>query len=167
VRRVVRALEVCLVTGQPLSEQQGKEPPPYCILQIGLMMDREALYERADRRLKRMIDAGLLEEVQRLLAQGYDWSLPAMSAVGYAEFQAYLEGRPPEPVEGGPTLDAVIVEIESNLHRFIRHQYNWFGLDDPGIRWFDVTRATHEEVEAVVRTWLEKHCPRRFASMAP
>jgi tRNA dimethylallyltransferase len=165
VRRVIRALEVCLVTGRPITEQQGKEPPPYRILQIGLTMDREALYDRADRRLRMMIEAGLPGEVQRLLAHGYDWSLPAMSAVGYAEFQPYFEGRYPELAEA--TLDEVIVEIESDLHRFIRHQYNWFDLDDPDIRWFDVTRRTHEEIEDVVRTWLEKHRGGRFASLAP
>jgi len=175
VRRVVRALEVCLVTGQPITDQQGKEPPPYHILQIGLTMDREALYTRADRRLQRMIEAGLVEEVQRLLTRGYDWRFPAMSAVGYAEFQSYFEGRPrkrvegryPDPVERETTLDEVIGEIESHLHRFIRHQYNWFDVDDPGIRWFDATRTTHDAIQAVVRTWLEKHCPRWFASLSP
>ncbi|MGD8244134.1 MAG: tRNA (adenosine(37)-N6)-dimethylallyltransferase MiaA [Anaerolineae bacterium] len=173
VRRVVRALEVCLVTGQPMTDQQGKEPPPYHILQIGLTMDREALYARADRRLQWMIEAGLLEEVQRLVAQGYHWSLPAMSAVGYAEFQPYLEsrshqpdeGRHPRPGEAEATLDEVIEAIQSNLRRFIRHQYNWFDLDDPHIRWFDVSRTTHQQLQAVVRRWLEKHCPRWFASL--
>ncbi|MGC9334495.1 MAG: tRNA (adenosine(37)-N6)-dimethylallyltransferase MiaA [Anaerolineae bacterium] len=176
VRRVVRALEVCLITGQPITDQQGKEPPPYDILQIGLTMDRETLYARVNSRLQRMIEEGLLEEVQRLLAQGYDWRLPAMSAVGYAEFQAYFEGRSrervkgpsperdkgrhPEPPKGEARLDDVIGEIESNLHRFIRHQYNWFDLDDPDIRWFDVTRTTQDEIQATIHRWLKKHRPR-------
>jgi tRNA A37 N6-isopentenylltransferase MiaA len=122
-----------------------------------------------------MIEAGLLEEVQQLLGWGYDWSLPAMSAVGYAEFQPYFESRSrklveerhPQPVEGEVTLDDVIGEIESSLHRFIRHQYNWFALDDPGIHWFDVSLATQGEIRAVVRRWLQKHYPRKFASLAP
>jgi tRNA dimethylallyltransferase len=165
VRRVVRALEVCLVTGRPISEQQGREPPPYRTLQIGLTMDREALYVRVRRRLKVMIEAGLVEEVRWLRAQGYDWSLPAMSAVGYAEFQPYLDQHHSQPVEGPPllpaeetgTLEEVITEVERGLHRFIRHQYNWFALDDPTIQWFDVTQATFEEIEAVVRGWLETY----------
>ncbi len=148
VRRVVRALEVCLVTGRPISEQQGKEPPPYPVLQIGLTMDRELLYKRADRRLELMIDAGLLEEVRQLLEQGYDWSLPAMSAVGYAEFQSYFEGS--------AALDDVIADIQSDLRRLIRQQYNWFSLDDPDIRWFDVTQTAPEEVESVVSRWLAR-----------
>jgi tRNA dimethylallyltransferase len=160
VRRVVRALEVCLVTGKPISDQQGKEPPPYHILQIGLTMDRKALYRRADRRLEMMLEAGLVEEVQRLLAQGYDWSLPAMSAVGYAEFQPYFGGRCPEPAGGESTLDEVIADIESNLHRFVRHQYSWFSLHDPDILWFDITGTNYEEIEAVVRRWVGKQFPR-------
>lgn len=148
VRRVVRALEVCLVTGRPISEQQGKEPPPYEVLQVGLTMDRELLYERVDRRLEGMMEAGLVEEVRQLLQEGYDWSLPAMSAVGYAEFKAYFEGE--------ATVDEVVAEVQSDLRRFIRHQYNWFSLDDAEIRWFDVTETTHEEIERVVRGWLDQ-----------
>ena len=147
VRRVVRALEVCLVTGRPISDQQGKAPPPYQILQLGLTMDRQKLYERADRRLEMMIEAGLLDEVRRLLEQGYHWDLPAMSAVGYAEWKPFFQGQ--------ADLDEVIAEIQSDLRRFIRHQYNWFSLDDPDIRWFDVGETNHEEIEAVVRGGLE------------
>ena len=148
VRRVIRALEVCLITGRPISEQQGKEPPPYPVFQIGLTMDREALYERVDARLMSMVDAGLLEEVRDLLEQGYGWRLPAMSAVGYAEFRPYFTGE--------ASLEEVIAEIRANLRRFIRHQYNWFSLDDPDIRWFDVTRARDEEIESVVDEWLQR-----------
>ena len=155
IRRVVRALEVCLITGRPISEQQGKDPPPYHILQIGLTMDRDQLYERADRRLEMMIDAGLVDEVRGLLEQGYHWHLPSMSAVGYAEFKSFFGNQQTESTEA-ETLDDVLEEIQSNLHRFIRHQYNWFSLDDPVIRWFDITPATHEEIEAFVRTWLNE-----------
>jgi tRNA dimethylallyltransferase len=147
VRRVVRALEVCLVTGRPISEQQRKVPPPYRILQIGLTMDREALYERADTRLEMMIEAGLPAEVRRLVERGWGWDLPAMSAVGYAEFKPYFERE--------AALGEVVARIRSGLHRFIRHQYSWFSLDDPDIRWFDVAHAQPEEIEAVVAGWLE------------
>ncbi len=156
VRRVVRALEVCLITGRPISEQQGKEPPPYQILQIGLTMDRDDLYERADRRLEMMIEAGLVDEVRALLEQGYHWHLPAMSAVGYTEFEPFFEGSPPERAEETVEVGEVMAEIRSNLHRFIRHQYNWFSLDDPAIHWFDVAHTAHQEIEAVVRRWLSE-----------
>jgi tRNA dimethylallyltransferase len=147
VRRVVRALEVCLITERPISEQQGKRPPPYRILQIGLTMERELLYARADRRVEAMMDAGLEDEVRWLVGAGYRWELPAMSGLGYVQFKPYFEGE--------ASLDEVVSEIKHATHRLVRHQYNWFRLDDPDIRWFDVTETTAGDIEAVVKEWLE------------
>jgi len=159
VRRVVRALEVCLSTGRPISEQQKKKPPPYRILQIGLTMERAALYERADRRLEAMMEAGLEEEVRRLLEAGYGWELPAMSGVGYAQFKPYFEGE--------TTQEQVVTEIKRVTRSFIRRQYNWFSLKDPHIHWFDVTETASEEIEILVRTWLvEEQIDGSFASIA-
>jgi len=62
VRRVVRALEVCIRSGRPFSEQRGKTPPPYRILTIGLTMERQALYRRIDRRIDDMLAQGLVDE---------------------------------------------------------------------------------------------------------
>jgi len=146
VRRVIRALEVCLITEQPISEQQRKQPPPYRVLQIGLTMAREALYARADERVAAMMDAGLADEVQRLVAAGYGWDLPAMSGLGYVQFKPYFERQ--------ATLAEVVAEIERATRRFIRHQYNWFRLSDPAIRWFDVTETAQKEIERIVREWL-------------
>jgi tRNA dimethylallyltransferase len=159
VRRIVRALEVCLSTGRPISEQQKKEPPPYRILQIGLTTDRAVLYDRADRRLEAMMEAGLEEEVRRLLKAGYGWELPAMSGVGYAQFKPYFEGQ--------ATLERVVPEIKRGTRRFIRRQYNWFSLNDPNIRWFDVIKTTPDEVETMVKEWLtEAQTDNSFASIA-
>jgi tRNA dimethylallyltransferase len=146
VRRVIRALEVCLITGRPISEQQRKHPSPYRILQIGLTMAREALYARADRRIEAMMTAGLADEVRRLVEAGYGWDLPAMSGLGYVQFKPYFEGQ--------ATLEEVVAQIKRATRRFIRHQYNWFRPSDPAIRWFDVAEATAEEIEAAVRAWL-------------
>lgn len=151
LRRVIRALEVCLLTGQPISEQQRKRPPPYRILQVGLTMERAALYARADRRVEAMMAAGLEDEVRRLLEAGYGWDLPAMSGLGYVQFRPYFEGQ--------ATLEEVVAEIKRATHRFVRHQYNWFRLSDPAIRWFDVTGTEVDEVdevEVVVGAWLEE-----------
>ena len=152
VRRVIRALEVCLITGQPISEQQRKQPPPYRILQIGLTMERASLYARADQRVEAMMAAGLADEVRRLTEAGYGWNLPAMSGLGYVQFKPCFEGQ--------ATLEEVVVEIKRATRRFIRHQYNWFRLNDPTIRWFDVTETEEEEekekeIEELVREWLE------------
>jgi len=146
VRRVIRALEVCLITGQPISEQQGKQPPPYRILQIGLTMERAALYARADRRVEAMVAAGLEDEVRRLVEAGYGWNLPAMSGLGYMQFRPYFTGA--------TTLEEVVTEIKHATHSFIRRQYNWFRLTDPAIRWFDAAETTVAEIEAAVKAWL-------------
>ena len=146
VRRVIRALEVCVVTGRPFSAQRGREPPPYRILQIGLTMDRAALYARADARVQAMIEAGLVDEVRRLLEAGYGWELPAMSGLGYIQFRPYFEGK--------ASLAEVVAEIKRATRRFIRHQYNWFRLNDPRIHWFDAARTPPEEIECFVREWL-------------
>jgi len=148
VRRVIRALEVCLTTGKPFSAQRRRIPPPYRILQIGLTMDREALYARADARIEAMMKAGLLDEVRRLVEAGYGWDLPSMSSVGYAQFRPYFEGK--------ATLEEVVAEIKRATRRLIRHQYNWFRLSDPRIRWFDVAHTPPEKIEAFVRKWLEE-----------
>jgi tRNA dimethylallyltransferase len=129
VRRVVRALEVYSKTGIPISQHQGAQPPPYCTLQVGLTMPRELLYARADARVDRMVDKGLVAEVKTLMDQGYDLNLPAMSGLGYRQVGAYLVGE--------LDLEEAIHLIKKETHRFIRQQYNWFRLDDPSIHWFD------------------------------
>jgi tRNA dimethylallyltransferase len=146
VRRVIRALEVCLLTDRPISEQQGREPPPYRILQIGLTMAREALYAHADERIEAMMAAGLENEVCRLVEAGYGWELPAMSGLGYVQFKPYFEGE--------ATLEEVIEEIKRATRRFIRHQYNWFRPTDSAIHWFDAFETPPTEIESTVKTWL-------------
>jgi len=130
VRRVIRALEVGLVTGCPISEWQRKQPLDYHLLQLGLTMERSQLYQRADQRIERMIAHGLVSEVQALLAQGYDQELPAMSGLGYRQIVRYLQGH--------FSLEEAVTAIKRDTRRFIRHQYNWFRLSDPRIRWFDM-----------------------------
>jgi len=147
VRRVIRALEVCIVTGKPISEQQTKVPPPYQILQIGLTMDRDVLYARADQRVDRMMAAGLPFEVQRLLDDGYTWDLPAMSGLGYLQFREHFET--------GMALEEVTGRIKQATHSFIRRQYNWFRLKDPSIRWFNALNVSAGAIETYVRQWLE------------
>lgn len=132
-RRVIRALEVTLVTGWPISALQRKSPPPYRVLQVGLTLARPLLYQRIDARVERMMEAGLLDEVRRL-AERYGWRVPAMSGLGYAQLGAHLRGE--------LTLDEAVAAIKRETRRFVRQQANWFKLDDPAIHWFDVTLGT-------------------------
>jgi len=146
VRRVIRALEVCIVTGKPISEQQKKVPPPYRVLQVGLTMARDILYVRVDQRVDRMMVSGLLQEVKRLVDDGYGWELPAMSGLGYLQFKPYFEGE--------ADLKDVVAEIKRVTRVLIRRQYNWFRLSDPMIRWFDAACTTTGVIEAEVCQWL-------------
>jgi tRNA dimethylallyltransferase len=149
VRRVVRALEVYLETGQPISELQRKKPPPYRILQIGLTMDRRELYRRIDERVDRMIREGLVEEVKGLVERGYGYDLPSMSGLGYQQIGMYLRGQ--------VSLEEAIQLIKHHTRRFVRHQYNWFRLNDTSIRWFDVFPDTYEEIRELVASFLRMH----------
>lgn len=129
VRRVIRALEVCLATGVPISELQRKDPPPYRVRQIGVTRPRPALYERIDRRVDAMVTAGLVDEVRGLIDRGYGWNLPAMTGLGYRQVGQYLRGE--------VTLDEAIALIKKGTRRFVQQQYNWFRLADPRIHWLD------------------------------
>lgn len=147
VRRVIRALEVCLTAGRPISELQRKTPPPYTSRILGLTCDREALYQRIDRRVDRMMEKGLLEEVQGLLDTGCKKGDPAMSGLGYRQLVGYLTGElsMPEAVE----------RIKFETHRFVRQQYTWFRPDDPRISWFDVDSPRWKErLAQAIDDWL-------------
>jgi tRNA dimethylallyltransferase len=147
VRRVVRALEVTLVKGRPISELQRKRPPPYHICMIGLFRERESLYQRIDRRVERMMDAGLLAEVETLRDAGYDRRLPALSGLGYRQLWDYLEGE--------VTLKEAVERIKFESHRFARQQATWFRRHDPAITWFDMEEPGVETAVATfVRHWL-------------
>jgi tRNA dimethylallyltransferase len=129
VRRVIRALEVCLVSGCPISELQTRQPPPWRVLWLGVTRPRAELYARIDARVDRMIAGGLVEEVRRLAEAGYDWGLPAMTGLGYRQIGAYLRGE--------IDLPAAIALIKRGTRRFVQQQRNWFPPDDPAIRWSD------------------------------
>jgi tRNA dimethylallyltransferase len=146
VRRVVRALEVCIKTGRPFSEQRGKRPPPYEILQIGLTMEREALYERIDRRIDEMVAKGLVAEVQGLVARGYTWELPAMSSLGYLQFREHLAGA--------MTLEDAVALVKKETRRFVRQQYNWFRPANPHIHWLDASESPYPAACALIREWV-------------
>ncbi len=146
VRRVIRALEVTLVSGRPISELQKKSPPPYRICQIGLARPREELYARIDARVDQMMAAGLLAELEKLRDAGYGRSLTSMSGLGYRQLWAYLDGE--------MTLDEAIERIKFETHRFARHQANWFRQNDPAIHWFTMGDGVETAVLTLVRNWL-------------
>ncbi len=141
VRRVIRALEVYRKTGVPISQHQKKTPPAYAILQLGLTMPREILYERIDLRVDKMMAAGLLAEMQNLVDAGYDWHKPAMIGLGYRQLGQYLRHE--------VSLAEAVALIKKETRRFVRQQYNWFRLDDPQIHWFDISGGLNQEYLAI------------------
>jgi tRNA dimethylallyltransferase len=138
VRRVVRALEVCLETGRPMTELQHRHPPSYDVVVWGLTMEREALYAQADRRVEGMIAAGFVEEVRGLLALGYRRDLPSMSGLGYRELAAHLQD--------GLPLDEAVRLTQHATHDFIRRQYTWFRKMGERILWHNVRSLEWQEV---------------------
>ena len=136
IRRVVRALEIYYVTGQPASQLQRREEPSFSVLVIGLTQERRELYRRIDARVDDMMQRGLVEEVQQLLEKGYSPLLPSMSGIGYRQIAQFLQGV--------MTLPEAVDRIRYETHRLARHQYAWFRLNDMRIRWFDVTRTKRE-----------------------
>ncbi len=128
-RRVLRALEVALLTGESFVGQRRKSPPPYDFVWLGLTAPRPELYARIDARIDAMLAAGLVAEVQALAAQGYGWDLPAMSALGYRQIGAYLRGE--------CSLDEAVARLRRDTRTFVRRQANWFKAGDPAIRWIE------------------------------
>ncbi len=120
-RRVVRALEVVLSTGQSFAKQQKRAKPLFDVLQVGLQRPREEIYYRVNQRVDQMIENGLMEEVKKLLAKGYNWDLPAMSGLGYRQFRDYLAGE--------QTLAEAVEILKRDTRRYVKRQLTWFKRD--------------------------------------
>ncbi len=152
VRRVIRALEIRRGTKPSVRQPQPKRAPPYNTLLIGLTADRAELYRRIDLRVDKMIEQGLVQEMKRLTDMGYGLDLPAMSGIGYRQIGMFLGGD--------LTLEAATEQIKFESHRFVRHQYNWFGLKDDRIQWFDITGEAGSEITALVEKFIIKNEPK-------
>jgi tRNA dimethylallyltransferase len=151
VRRVIRALEVTLTSGQPFSAQRLKSPPNYQVFIVGLTLPRVELYRRIDARVDSMFAAGWVAEVQTLVAKGYEWSLPAMSAIGYQQIGQYLRGE--------MTLEEAIRSIKHTTRVFVRRQANWFKATDPRIHWYDARSVDPAALASDLQTYFDHNSP--------
>ena len=147
-RRVVRALEVVEGSGRPFSSfGPGIDVyPPTDVIQIGLRWDRRVLAERIERRVRRMVDEGLVAEVESILSLG-GFSRSAGQALGYKEIVASLRGE--------ITLDAAIDQVVVRTRQFAVRQLRWFGRD-PRVRWVDVVEDPVVEAAPVVVAALDR-----------
>ena len=127
-QRVVRALEVCLMTGKPFSsfKTSSRKARDFEIEKIGLTRPRDVLYDRINRRVVRMVDDGLVDEV-RSLTQYKD--LAALQTVGYKEIFDYLDGN--------YDLDRAVELIQRNTRRYAKRQLSYWGRDKD-IRWMEL-----------------------------
>ena len=130
IRRIVRALEVCLKSREKISMLQEKHTNalPYEFLKIGLTRDRKELYRMIDERVEKMFEEGLMEEAERIFRQRPDRT--AMQAIGYKELKMYFDN------EIGK--DEAIRLIKRNTRRYAKRQYTWFKKEED-IIWLDVT----------------------------
>ncbi|MBL7138463.1 MAG: tRNA (adenosine(37)-N6)-dimethylallyltransferase MiaA [Bacteroidales bacterium] len=126
-KRLLRALEVCLTTGRPYSSLRTGQPVQraFRTIRIGLMTNRESLYERINRRVDQMMENGLLDEVQSLVPYQH---LNALNTVGYKELFAYLDGH--------CSLENAVEKIKTNTRRYAKRQLTWL-RKDPEIQWFE------------------------------
>lgn len=125
-KRVLKALEVCQITGKPYSSflTQPKKERNFAILKIGLNMDRELLYERINQRVDKMMEDGLLEEAKNLLLFRH---LNALNTVGYKELFDFFDGK--------TSLEKAVELIKRNSRHYAKRQMTWFSRDKE-IQWF-------------------------------
>lgn len=129
-QRVLRALEVALVTGRPLSSWIAEQPfgtQAIAAVRVGLTLPRALLYDRIAGRVARMLEAGWLAEVEGLLRLGLSPRLPAFQAIGYRQLVRHLEG------DG--SLEQAIAGIVQETRRFAKRQETWF-RKEPDVTWF-------------------------------
>jgi tRNA dimethylallyltransferase len=144
--RVLRALEVVLVTGRPIGDwrEEGEYPePPGEAVIVGLRVERKVLAERIDERTRRMFRSGLPEETEALLSSGLDPGSPAMSGIGYKEARELLDGK--------MTLEEAIESTAMRTRRYAKRQMTWFSHQHE-VRWLDAGSRSADEIAKRVKT---------------
>ena len=132
--RLIRALEICIGSGQPYSSflKDKTATRNFTAIKVGLTADRPIMYDRINRRVHIMMDEGLLEEAKALYPHK---ALNALQTVGYRELFEYMDGN--------CTLEFAISEIQKNTRRFAKRQGTWFRRDE-NTSWFDYEEETQK-----------------------
>ena len=145
-KRILRALEVYLETGETITEHNRKTrliPPKYTPLWLGLdFADRGELYRRIDKRVDIMLEMGLMEEIRSLLDSGIPEKCTAMQAIGYKEFVSALEGREP--------ISQAAEEVKKASRHYAKRQLTWFRRN-PAVRWLVRSGDDDREILASAR----------------
>lgn len=130
VRRVIRALEVGELTGTPFSKQpQLEQEPKFKYRVVSLDMDRALLYARIEKRVDLMLEAGLMEELKRLLNEGVPETAQALKAIGYKELLPVLHGE--------WDMEKAVYEIKKGTRHYAKRQLTWMRREED-VLWVDV-----------------------------
>lgn len=144
--RVIRALEVFETTGGKISQSQsehGFDTPRYRALKFGLYMERDQLYERINKRVDLMLEAGLLDEVKQLYRSGYSFDLKSMQSIGYKHMGMFLK----DEVEWNEAVRL----LKRDTRRYAKRQFTWFNKDKE-IHW--VKPAEFKKAEVLIKEFL-------------
>lgn len=142
-KRLVRALNVYEKHRKGISQikaEQEHEPIYDCLI-IGLTAERKALFERIDRRVDRMMEDGLLKEIEGLLKRGISFDMQSMQGIGYKEFRAYFDGE--------KSLEECVEDVKIHSRHFAKRQYTFFN-NQLDVKWF----TDRDEAMEEVRKWL-------------
>lgn len=149
-KRIIRAMEVYLETGMTITEHNRKTqeiPPKYQPIRFALTdRQRQTLYDRIDRRVDAMVEAGLMEEIQGLLARGIPEKCTAMQAIGYKEFVAALHGE--------STLEEAAQQVKQSSRRYAKRQLTWFRRNPENIWLIREDGQTSMEILESARQYL-------------
>ena len=141
-RRIIRALEVSILSGEPFSKQRLRGEQLFQVLKIGIEVDRDELYKRIDKRIDAMMDKGLLAEVKKLASKKYNWDLSSLSGIGYRQFKDFLEGK--------QNLEQAVELLKKDTKRYAKRQLTWFRRDKE-IKWV----KNYEDAEKLVGEFLQ------------
>ena len=144
-KRVIRALEFYQQTGKRISDhntEERKKESPYNYVYFVLHDDRSCLYERIDRRVDRMMEEGLVEEVKSLKARGLGRDKVSMQGLGYKEMMAYLDHE--------MTLDEAVYTIKRDTRHFAKRQITWFKREQDVI-WLNKQEFAYDEKRLLAR----------------
>lgn len=146
--RLVRALEVYYLTGQPISRLQARRQPleGFRVLKVGLGLPRPELYGRINRRVEQMFEQGLLEEVRGLLDRGYSPECKGFEALGYRQAVAVLRGE--------MDLQEAIRQTQQESRRYAKRQLTWFRREKQ-IRWLDRAGEDPAALQTLL-AWVEE-----------
>ena len=137
-KRVIHAVEICLQAGRPYSELRTNsvKQRPFRIVKIGLNLPREQLFDRINRRVEKMIEAGLVDEARRFYLQRH---LNSLNTVGYKELFAWMDGT--------MDYDTAVARIQKNTRVYAKKQLTWYAKDTD-MHWF--SPSDHQEILKLV-----------------